>query len=123
MRATSRFALRISLGVSSRSVADWKRRWNRFFSCSFSESWSCSRVRAAEIQPEDPAGASYQRAADALSARDFVVERNTAGPLTEEMLSRFDVLVLPHPCDPRWERTTSGNSPALGTEELEVILE
>src|SRR5262249_36311321 len=26
MRATSRLALRISLGVSSRSVADWKRR-------------------------------------------------------------------------------------------------
>ena len=30
MRATSRLALRISLGVSRRSVADWKRRWNRF---------------------------------------------------------------------------------------------
>jgi hypothetical protein len=44
-----------------------------------SESWSCSRVRAAEIQPEDPTGASYQRAADALSLRDFTVERNDSG--------------------------------------------
>ena len=34
-RAMSRLALRISVGVSSRSVADWKRRWNRCFSVSF----------------------------------------------------------------------------------------
>src|SRR5678815_2237161 len=72
-----------------------------------SESWSCSRVRAAEIQPEDPAGASYQRAADALVLRDFVVERNTSGSLCADVLAGVDILVLPHPCDPHWERTTS----------------
>src|SRR5947209_7751185 len=42
MRAISRLALRISLGVSRRSVADWKRRWKRCLSSSFNVSPSCS---------------------------------------------------------------------------------
>src|SRR4029077_18076913 len=44
MRATSRFALRISDGVSSLSVADWKRSWNRCFSTSFRVNPSCSSL-------------------------------------------------------------------------------
>src|SRR6516165_9261055 len=46
MRATSLRALRISLGVSSRSVADWKRRWNRFLIVSLSVRSSCSSLIA-----------------------------------------------------------------------------
>src|ERR1700730_15858701 len=42
IRDTSRLALIISLGVSRRSVADWKRRWNRFLTTSLSDSSSCS---------------------------------------------------------------------------------
>jgi len=86
-----------------------------------SESWSCSRERAREFQPENPAGASYQQAADWLAARDFSVERNTAGPLTANRLAGVGVLVLPHPCDPRWERTTSMHSPGLSPGELEAV--
>src|SRR5579883_297205 len=40
----SRFALRISDGVSSRSVADWKRSWNRCFSMSLRVTVSCSSL-------------------------------------------------------------------------------
>src|SRR5947209_13509752 len=46
MRATSRRALRISLGVSRRSVADWKRRWKRFLIVSLSVSSNCSSLMA-----------------------------------------------------------------------------
>jgi hypothetical protein len=90
------------------------------FDESHSESWSCSLVRAREFQPENPAGASYQRAADELAARDFVIERNDR-PLTADRLSSVNVLILPHPCDPRWEHTTSGNPPALSAEELAAV--
>jgi hypothetical protein len=86
-----------------------------------SESWSCSAERAREFQPENPAGASYQRAAAELAGRDFVVERNMEGPLTPERLAGVGVLVLPHPCDPHWERTTSRHSPALSHEEIEAV--
>ena len=44
IRAISVFALRISDGVSSRSVADWNRSWNRCFSVSFRASVSCSSL-------------------------------------------------------------------------------
>jgi Family of unknown function (DUF6421)/Domain of unknown function (DUF4350) len=88
-----------------------------------SESWSSSRDRAREMQPEDPIGSSYQRAADALAARDFRIERNVEGPLTHQRLEGIGLLVLAHPCDPRWERTTSGNSPALSPDETHTVLE
>src|SRR5262245_18460266 len=69
-----------------------------------SESWSCSEERAREMQPEDPSGASYARAAATLAEAEFVVERNITGPLTPERLETTDVLTLVHPCDPHWER-------------------
>src|SRR5437867_1694764 len=86
-----------------------------------SESWSCSPEKVRAMSPEDPMGSSYQHAAELLATRDFTIERNTDGPLTAERLAGFDVLVLPHPCDPRWERTTSQNPPALSPDELHAV--
>src|SRR5438128_605027 len=40
----SRFAFLISLGVSSRSVADWKRNWNRCLIVSLSVRSTCSSL-------------------------------------------------------------------------------
>ena len=87
-----------------------------------SESWSISAERAREIQPENPANSSYQHAAEALAARDFTVARNIAQPLESATLAGADVLALLHPCDPRWERTTSRGSPALSPREIEDIV-
>ena len=87
-----------------------------------SESWSVSAARAAEMQPEDPANASYQNAADELARRDFVVSRNIDAPLSADALAGADVLVFVHPCDPRWERTTSRQPPALSAEETREVL-
>ena len=86
-----------------------------------SESWTVSAGRAREMQPENPANSSYQRAADLLAARDFTIARNLAQPLESTALAEADVLVLLHPCDPRWERTTSHGSPALSAREIEAI--
>jgi hypothetical protein len=47
----------------------------------------------------------------------LAIARNLDAPLTAAVLAGADVLVLVHPCDPRWERTTSQNSPALSAEE------
>ena len=87
-----------------------------------SESWSVSDARAREMQPEDPANASYQCAAAELARRDFTVCRNIDEPLDAAALAGADVLVLVHPCDPRWERTTSQNPPALSAEETRAVL-
>ena len=59
-----------------------------------SESWSISRERAREMQPEDPANASYQHAADELARRDFQVVRNIDAALNTDSLRRADMLIL-----------------------------
>ncbi len=88
-----------------------------------SESWSVSAERAREMQPSDPANASYERAAVALAARDFVVARNLDAPVDAVLLAGADVLALLHPCDAKWERTTSRNSPALAADEIAAVQE
>ncbi len=88
-----------------------------------SESWSVSEARAREIQPEYPLNSSYQLAADALSGRDFVVARNTERELLADTLAETDMVALLHPCDPKWERTTSANSPRLSKQEIADIQE
>ena len=99
------------------------RKLVRFLADEFhSESWSLSVKRAAEFAPDDPQSSSYSRAAEALSARDFIVQRNRHAPLTTDLLASADVLALLHPCDPRWERTTSSGSPALESDEIDAVL-
>ena len=87
-----------------------------------SESWSVCAARAREMQPEDPANASYARAAEALNRREFAVSRNPDAPLDATLLKDADVLVLLHPCDPKWEHTTRNASPVLSGEEIAAIL-
>ncbi len=99
------------------------RKFIRFLADEFhSESWSLSAQRAEEFAPDDPQNSSYSLAAEALAARDFIVRRNRDAPLTSDLLASADVLALLHPCDPRWERTTSSGSPALAPEEIAAVL-
>jgi len=99
------------------------RKLVRFLADEFhSESWSLSARRAEEFAPEDPGNSSYAKAGDALAARDFILTRNRDTPLTVELLQGADVLALLHPCDSRWERTTSAESPALAPDELDALL-
>jgi hypothetical protein len=86
-----------------------------------SESWSTSVERAREMEPGRVENSSYAKAAAALEARDFTVRRNIDQPLNPDALRDVDVLVLPHPCDARWERTTSAGSPALAPAEIEAV--
>ncbi len=86
-----------------------------------SEAWTVRSELARQMQPAHPGDASYARAAAALAERDFVVEVNAESPLTEEALAGAGVLVIAHPSEPTWERTTGTGSPRLGTDELDAI--
>src|SRR5579871_5766479 len=76
-----------------------------------SEAWTIRPELARTMQPAHPGDASYARAADALSSRDFAVAPNVDRPLTAETLRDCEVLVIAHPSDPAWERTTGTGSP------------
>jgi hypothetical protein len=86
-----------------------------------SEAWTIRPELAREMQPAHPGDASYARAAAALAERDFVVEPHAEGSLTEEALAGAGVLVIAHPSDPRWEKTTGTGAPRLSLAELDAI--
>jgi hypothetical protein len=76
------------------------------------------------MDPEEWSGSSYNRAASLLEKGEFTLERNVGGPLTADLLRNTDVLVLLHPCDSKWERTTSPTgSPTLDDAEIGSIID
>ncbi len=73
------------------------------------------------MQPAHPGDASYARAAQLLDSRDFSVAANADGPLSGQTLDGVDVLVIAHPSDPKWERTTGTGRPLLSEQEIDAI--
>ena len=86
-----------------------------------SESWTIDRRRAQELNPAFPENSSYAKAARLLTRREFLVHRNRSERLSPDLLKTTDILVIPHPCDGTWEKTTSSNSPKFSAEEIEAI--
>jgi hypothetical protein len=91
------------------------------FDESHSEAWTIRPELARAMQPAHPGDSSYALAAGALAERDFVVAPNVEQPLTAEALRDAEVLVIAHPSDPRWEKTTGQGSPRLSPEEIDAI--
>jgi hypothetical protein len=91
------------------------------FDESHNEAWTIRPEMARAMQPAHPGDSSYARAAAALTDRDFVVAPNVDGPLTEQTLAECEVLVIAHPSDPAWERTTASGSPRLSPDEVDAI--
>jgi len=90
------------------------------FDESHSEAWTIRPELAERMQPAHPGDASLAAAAAALAERDFEVFHNEAGPL-DERLAEADVLVIPHPSEPKWEATTNAGSPRFSSDELDAI--
>ncbi|MGV9302830.1 DUF6421 family protein [Nonomuraea sp. NPDC003727] len=81
-----------------------------------SESWTIRREVAEAINPAHPDDNSYARAAGLLRR---LGHRVTSGSL--EQLADHDVLVVAHPSQQRWERTTGQGSPVFTADELNAI--
>ncbi len=86
-----------------------------------SEAWTLDPARAAAMQPSHPADASYAQAAALLAEREFSVGGHRAGPLDAAALAGADVLVIAHPSDPAFERTTGIGEPRFTAAELDAI--
>src|SRR5882757_2543908 len=91
------------------------------FDESHRESWSIRREVAAEMNPGNPADSGYVRAAELLRGHGHLIEPHIDGRLDPATLRDRDVLVIAHPADDRWERTTGAGSPRLADDELDAI--
>ena len=85
------------------------------------ESWSIRPGHVRTMNPGHPADAGYLRAAGLLRAAGHRIDAHTAGPLTAEVLAGYDVLVIAHPSEDRWERTTGLGDPRFTPAELDAI--
>jgi Family of unknown function (DUF6421) len=86
-----------------------------------SEAWTIRPELARTMQPAHPGDSSYGLAATALADHDLAVACNPDQPLGPDTLAGCDVLVIAHPSDPIWERTTGSGSPRLNPDELDAI--
>ncbi len=86
-----------------------------------SEAWTIRADVASAMQPTHPGDASYARAAALLRGRGFDVRAHLDGALAGPALASCDLLVIAHPSDPKWERTTGIGSPLLTGEEIDAI--
>ena len=85
------------------------------------EAWTLRCDVARRMQPAHPGDASYALAADALARHEFDVVSNAEGELSRERLKDCHLLVIAHPSEPAWERTTGTGSPRLTAAELDAI--
>ena len=97
------------------------KRARILFDEAHSEAWTVRPDVAARMQATHPADSSLQRAAEALAERDFRIEVNEGGPLSEETLAGADVLVIAHPSEPQWEATVGEGSPRLTDAEIDAL--
>jgi hypothetical protein len=85
------------------------------------EAWTIRPELARAMQPAHPGDASFVQAAETLERWQFEVAANIDAPLVASTLAGADVLVIAHPSEPAWERTTGNGSPRLSEEELDAI--
>lgn len=86
-----------------------------------SEAWTIRPELARSMQPSHPSDSSYALAAAALAECAFAVLANADEPISDDRLREVDVLVIAHPSDPAWERTTGVGSPRFSAPEVDAI--
>jgi len=86
-----------------------------------SEAWTIRPLLAQRMQPAHPADSSYVLAAEALREWEFVVSPHVDGALEARVLDVYDLVVIAHPSDPAWERTTGCGSPRLEPAEIDAL--
>lgn len=85
------------------------------------QAWTVRGDHAARMNPTHPRDASYAAAAQAATAAGFEVSAHISGPLDADALCGSQVLVIAHPSEPQWERTTGIGTAQFALSELDAI--
>ena len=85
------------------------------------QAWSTRPEVAKAMNPIHPDDAGYVQLASATRDSGFDLVVHAAGLITDDALAGFDVLVIPHAADDKWEKTTGVGSPKLSNDEIDSI--
>jgi hypothetical protein len=86
-----------------------------------SQAWTVDPELAAQMNPANPADASYANFRVIAEEAGFDVAVHASGALDAQVLEGVDVLVLPHAATAEWEHTVGYGSPVLEQSELAAI--
>lgn len=90
---------------------------------SHSQAWTIDPALALQMNPANPADASYAKLRELAEDAGYEVLAHKQGSITSAGLSDVDVLVLPHAATSEWEHTVGYGSPVLAKEEILAIQE
>ena len=88
---------------------------------SHSQAWTIDLDLAAQMNPANPADASYANFKVIAEEAGFEVLAHSSGAISAEVLQGVDVLVLPHAATAEWEHTVGYGSPVLEQSEISAI--
>jgi hypothetical protein len=88
---------------------------------SHSQAWTIDLALAQEMNPANPADASYAKLRELAEDAGYEVLAHTTGEISSALLSDVDVLVLPHAATSDWEHTVGFGSPVLAKNEIDAI--
>ena len=90
---------------------------------SHSQAWTIDLSLAQQMNPANPADASYAKLQELAEDAGYEVLAHKTGTISAEALKDVDVLVLPHAATTDWEHTVGYGSPVLEKEEISTIQE
>lgn len=90
---------------------------------SHSQAWTIDPSLALQMNPANPADASYAKLRALAEDAGYEVFAHKEGSLSKAVLSEVDVLILPHAATADWEHTVGYGSPVLAQEEISAIQE
>jgi hypothetical protein len=86
-----------------------------------SQAWTVDLELAAQMNPANPADASYANFKTIAEEAGYDVLVHASGEINADVLKEVDVLVLPHAATAEWEHTVGYGSPVLEQSELTAI--
>ena len=90
---------------------------------SHSQAWTVDLNLAQQMNPANPADASYAKLKELAEDAGYEVLTHQEGIISQSALSDIDVLVLPHSATADWEHTVGYGSPVLAKDEIDAIHE
>jgi len=90
------------------------------FDESHSNSWVSKLEKAKEINPDQPKNSSFELAISHLTRIGCEIAVSTTQENFLAGINNSDIVMIVHPCDDKWEKTTGG-TPIFSDEELAAL--
>ncbi len=90
---------------------------------SHSQAWTIDFNLASQMNPANPADASFAKLRELAEDAGYEVAAHKEGIISPELLSDADVFILPHAATTEWEHTVGYGSPVLSQDEISAIQE